>query len=71
MAEILVCFFHPDKAIKPSLTSKATAILFLNLSQAVLSKSVFSTAAVPITTLSTPISIQLFISSIVRMPPPT
>ena len=42
MAEILVCFFHPDKAIMPSLTSKATAILFLNLLQALLSKSVSS-----------------------------
>ena len=68
--EILVCFFHPDKAIKPSLASKETAILFLNLLQAVLSNSKFYTAAVPITTLSIPISIQRLISSIVRIPPP-
>ena len=46
------------------------AILFLNFSQAVLSKSLFSTAAVPIITLSTPLFTQLSISSIVLIPPP-
>ena len=49
-AKILVCFFQPDKKIKPSFTSKDIAILFLNFSQAVFSKFLFSTAAVPIIT---------------------
>ena len=69
-AEILVCFVHPDNAIKPSLISKAIAILFLNFSQALLSSPIFSTAAVPITTLSTPTSNQLLILSIFLIPPP-
>ena len=46
------------------------AILFLNFSQAVLSKSLFSTAALPIITLSTPLFIQLSTSLIVLIPPP-
>ena len=70
-AEILVCFFHPESAIKPFLTSIASMIFFLNFSHAFFKKFMSSIAFVPSITLSAPRFKRSLMCSKDLIPPPT
>ena len=70
IAKIFVRFFHPDKKINPSFTSKERAILFWNFSHASFKNSLFLIAPLPKITFSTPASVYFWILSMFLTPPP-